>query len=56
MIITSPDNPLVRRLKPLAARRDHCAGPDLIEGVHLLQAAQLSRPCCIRWCARGECR
>lgn len=42
MIITSPDNPLVRRLKRLAgsARECRALGRTLIEGVHLLQAAQ----------------
>jgi TrmH family RNA methyltransferase len=44
MVITSPDNPLVRRLKRLAgsARECRALGRTLIEGAHLLQAAQQS--------------
>lgn len=42
MIITSPDNPLVRRLKRLAASARECRalGRTLIEGAHLLQVGQ----------------
>lgn len=45
MIIKSPDNPLVRRLKRLAGSARECRmqGRTLIEGEHLLQAAQHSR-------------
>jgi TrmH family RNA methyltransferase len=45
MIITSPDNPLFRRLKRLAGSARDCRalGRTLIEGAHLLQAARQSR-------------
>jgi RNA methyltransferase, TrmH family len=45
MIITSPENPTVRRLKRLSGSARDCRtlGRTLIEGAHLLQAAQLSK-------------